>query len=155
MLSIEIRATEDFFTKLKGYTARTQAKYNTELDRITDLVLTKVIENLSGKILQSKTGELVGSISKETHHSGYDFIGFVGPVPATPKAWALEFGGKHSYLIPLGDKGVLANKDEQFFSKRAVIHPPSKEYAYLRSALDDVLPEIDGKKFFATFEEGF
>jgi hypothetical protein len=155
MLSIEIRTNDAFYTKLKGYTQRTQAKYNAELDRITDLIFTKVIENLSGKILEPKTGQLRDSIVKETHHSGYDFIGFVGPVPTTAKAYALEFGGRDWYLIPIGERGVLANKAENFFSKSAVGHPPSKEYAYLRSALNDVLPEIDGKKFFATFEEGF
>lgn len=154
MLSIEVRAEEGFFEKLKGYTARTQRKYNLELDRITELVFQKVIENLNGKILQPKTGQLRDSIQKETHHEGYDFIAFVGPLPPTAKAYALEYGGDHSYPIPVGPKGFLANKDDNFFSKSDVIHPPALKYAYLASALTEVEPEIDAQKFFATLEEG-
>lgn len=154
MLSIEVRAEEEFFTKLKGYTARTQRKYNLELDRITELVFQKIVENLNGKILQPKTGQLRDSIQKEVHHEGYDFIAFVGPVPATAKAYALEYGGTHEYPIPVGPKGILANKDDNFFSKRDVLHPPALKYAYLALALAEVEPEIDASKFFATFEEG-
>lgn len=138
MLSLEIKPSERFGERIYGLAARTRRQWNEKLGLLADLLYDKVIENLSGKVLQTKTQQLRGSITKEVSTSGYDFIAFVGPEPATPKAYALEFGGKSSYLIPVGPKGVLANRETDFFSKHDVIHPPSLEYRYLRSARDDV-----------------
>jgi len=155
MLSIEIRPTQGFGEDLVDLSARQRRKADQELDRLADLLYTKVIENLSGKVLQSKTGELKGSISKEVYHSGYEFIAFVGPVPATAKAFALEYGGKDYYMIYPSKAQVLAwiaDDGDYVFAKR-VAHPPSKEYAYLRSALEEVREELDATKFIATFED--
>jgi len=138
MLSIQITPSARFGEKLYGLSARVRRKWNDRLTELARLTKEKVLENLDGKILNKRSGELYESITEEHFTSGYDFIAFVGPIPATPKAIVLEFGGQGDYVIPVGPKGFLANKEGDFFSKRDVIHPPSKEYAYLRHALEDM-----------------
>jgi len=105
-----------------------------------------VIENITGKVLQSRSGDLLRKLGPgpEVYASGYDFIAFVGPRPAGPKEYALEFGGKGAYVIPVGLKGFLANEEDDFFSKADVVHPPSKEYRYLREARDEVEEFLPG-----------
>jgi len=108
------------------------------------MLYVKVIENLSGKILESKSGFLKGSIEVDIDTSGNPMVAFVGPKPASPKAWALEYGGKSSYEILPTKASVLhffKESGEEVFT-RYVEHPPSKEFAYLRSALREMEPAI-------------
>jgi hypothetical protein len=154
MLSVQITSSEAFGERLYGLSDRVRARWNAKLESTARLLYEKVIENLSGKILQIQSGELLGSIDLEIFTSEYDFIAFVGPVPVTPKAVALEFGGAGDYLIPVGKGGVLANKDTGFFSKATVVHPPSKEYAYLRVAMEEV-ENLIPNEFDMIFREEF
>src|SRR6266436_314187 len=108
MLSIEVRPSDRFGEKLYGLSHRIRSKWNARLEETAHLLKEKVLQNLDGKILQKRSGQLYESIQEETYTSGYDFIAFVGPIPATPKAYALEFGGKGDYVIPVGPKGFLA-----------------------------------------------
>lgn len=154
MLSIQIHPSEAFGEKLYGLSDRVRAKWNAKLETVAKLLYEKVIENLEGKILQPRSRQLVDSVDLEIFTSGYDFVAFVGPVPATPKAAALEFGGEGDYVIPVGPKGVLANPQTGFFSKHDVVHPPSKEYAYLRTALRDI-ENLIPDEFETIFQELF
>jgi hypothetical protein len=138
MLSIQISSSDAFGERLYGLSDRVRTRWNEKLEFTAKLLYEKVIENLSGRILQVQSGQLRDSVELEVFTSGYDFIAFVGPVPVTPKAVALEFGGAGDYLIPLGRGGVLANRETGFFSKSTVVHPPSKEYAYLRTAMEEI-----------------
>ena len=126
-----------------------------EIVSVGEILYAKVMENVSGKILQTKTGQLAGSIVMETDVASDPMSVFVGPVPETPKAFALEFGGKGSYEI-LPTKSRLLH----FFSKSGdevftshVNHPPSKAFRYLREALDELRPTIEGT-FLEAVEEG-
>lgn len=145
MLSIEVHPSPRFGEKIYGLSNRIRSKWNQKLEEVAHLLKEKVLQNLDGKILHKRSGQLYESIHEETYSSGYDFIAFVGPIPATPKAFALEFGGKGDYIIPVGQKGFLASKEGDFFSKRDVLHPPSKEYAYLRIAAEEIEPMIPGE----------
>jgi hypothetical protein len=152
MLSIQITPSPGFGEKIYGLSARIRTKWNQKLEQTAELLHEKVLENLSGKILGVRSGQLRDSIQKDVYSSGYDFIAFVGPVPATPKAFALEYGGKGDYLIPVGPKGFLANREGDFFTKHSVDHPPSKEYAYLRMALEEVEIGLPGELVLAVDE---
>ncbi len=145
MLSIEVQPSAAFGEKIYGLSRRVRQKWNQKLEATTYLLKEKVLQNLDGKILQKRSGQLYGSIQEEIQVSDYDFIAFVGPIPATPKAYALELGGKGDYVIPVGPKGMLANKEGDFFSKRDVTHTPSKEYAYLRTAMEEVEAGLPGE----------
>lgn len=140
MLSIEIKPTESFGEKIYGLSARVRHKWDQRLDALTELLYDKVIANVSGKILQSKTGDLKSRIVKESFHSGYEFIGFVGINQATPKDYALEFGGTGPYTITPKEKLWLYWYDQYsgpVFAKH-VNHPPSREYRYIREAEEEV-----------------
>jgi hypothetical protein len=115
------------------------------MTQLTDIMYEKVIENLSGKILQSKSGELVSSIHKErTRLSEGVITGTVFVSPESPKAWALEKGGSGSYPI------IAKNQALKFFWDKvgqvvffpSVNHPASKEFGYLRRALEEMEPEV-------------
>jgi len=107
----------------------------------TYAVYRKVLENVQGKILQEKTGQLAQSIRIKTGQQGRDYVGEVFVDPETPKALALEYGGKDYYSIYPVNKQMLHfywEKIGMWVYLDYVNHPPSKEFAYLRSALHEV-----------------
>lgn len=103
----------------------------------------KVIENLSGRVLKKESGQLAASIREEVDVSGDVMMAIVGPEPQTPKAWALEYGGSKNYAIFPSKANVLRfywDKVGSVVFLPYVDHPPSKEYAYLRTALAEMEP---------------
>lgn len=112
-----------------------------KLTELTRLLYEKVIENVSGKILQKRTGQLAESIITEIDIISNPMIGSVFPLPQTPKAFALEKGGEKSYIITPSKATMLKfywDKMGKTMFLRSVNHPPSKEFAYLRLALEDM-----------------
>lgn len=127
-------------TRLDSLGRRLRVATEKKMTQLTDMLYDKVIENLSGKILQRKSGELASSIRKELDFSADVMIGTVYVEPATAKAEALEYGGKEYYPIVATKASVLhffTKSGQEVFAK-SVRHPPSKEFAYLRHALWDV-----------------
>lgn len=113
-----------------------------KMTQLTDLLYDKVIENLSGKILQQKSGELISSIHKDRERmSGGVITGRVYVEPESPKAWALEVGGKGMYPIVPTKASVLRfywEKLGQIVYLHSVNHPPSQAFGYLRYAAEEV-----------------
>jgi hypothetical protein len=115
-----------------------------KLNELTDLLEQKVLENLSGKILQKQSGELFDSVKKTVEQAGDFMTGRVFISPETTKAIVLEKGGEHSYMILPTKQEVLkfiAKDSDTVFAKQ-VFHPPSKEFAYLRSAIEEMAPLV-------------
>jgi len=111
----------------------------------TDLLYDKVQENLSGRILQKRTGDLAASIHKLYDNTGDGYIGEVYVDPADDKAKALEYGGKGYYTIVPSKGEFLKFYWEKMGSvvfARSVNHPPSKAYHYLALALEDLRDTI-------------
>jgi hypothetical protein len=130
--------------KLDGLDEKIRVAVAAKLTELTGILHNKVIENISGKILQKQSGQLAGSIQQSVDTSNEPMIGFVFPEPASPKAWALEKGGESYYPITPTKAAVLrfiAKSGETVFAK-SVNHPPSKEFAYLRLALEEMEPII-------------
>jgi hypothetical protein len=117
---------------------------------VTYLLYQKVMMNVEGAVLHRKTGQLADSIEIHVTTSTDPMVGWVGPVPATAKAWTLEVGGLKSYIIPIGKVGVLANRETGFFSRTAVTHPPLRARHYLQLALDDI---DTAEEFLAAIDE--
>lgn len=135
-------------TRLDSLGRRLRVATEKNLINLTDVLYAKVIENLSGRILQEKSGQLRDSVQRTTDvMDGYYplYIGTVYVSPITPKAVALEYGGKQSYLIT-PSKGEFLKFYWEKMGKtvylRSVEHPPSKAFAYLRSALEEMESEI-------------
>lgn len=114
---------------------------------LTDVLYMKVMENVSGKILQKRSGELAASIRQETLIADGVYTSSVWVEPESDKAWALEKGGKGFYVIEATKATVLrfvTKSGDKIFAK-SVNHPPSQKFAYLASALEETEPLIPEK----------
>lgn len=134
------------FTRLDQIPIKVHALLEEKFRTLINELKTKVEENLSGKVLNVKSGVLLSSLRSGVERQGDLLIGFVeiDPPNETVKEYALahEYGGKGYYWIHVGPKGVLANRETGFFSKHDVFHPLAKERSYLRSAFREMEPEI-------------
>lgn len=137
MLNIKV----DYDGRLDDMDVRIWAAVVAKVTNLTQQMYEQVLENLSGKILQVKSGQLLGSIRQTVDAASDTVTGVVGPEPSTPKAAALELGGNRSYTI-LPTKGTVLKfywdkmGSTVFFP--SVNHPPSKEYAYLRTVMEEM-----------------
>ena len=121
--------------------------WNAVVDKLTDLtarVHEKVLDNVSGKILQKQTGQLADSIMQRISYGEKTVTGTVYVSPETPKAWALEKGGEGFYEIYPTKANVLRyyNKEGKKVFAKHVNHPPSKDFGYLREAFEEMAPLI-------------
>lgn len=111
-----------------------------KLNELTDVLQQKVVDNVSGKILNKQSGALAESIKKFTSQHGDVMQGSVFVSPENTKAWVLEKGGEGYYSIdPVKGEALkwISKEGETVFAKH-VFHPPSKEFAYLRSAIEEM-----------------
>ncbi len=138
MLTLEIAFTYD--GKLDDMEHTLWGAVSAKLEQLTTLMRDKVVENVSGKILQKKTGQLAESIQQRFEYSDNFVRGSVFPEPASPKAWALEKGGEEFYsIVPV--KGRLLrwlDKDGAKIFAKQVNHPPSRPFRYLGEAFDEI-----------------
>ena len=138
--------------KLKAATAK-------KMTELTEMLYEKVVENLSGKVLEKQTGALLASVHKSVSISDDEYEGMVFVSPETTKAWVLEKGGSGYYPIVPVKASVLhwiSKSGEEMFAK-SVSHPPSKEFAYLRLALEEMealVPEGFRDAIQLSFEGG-
>ena len=141
MLEISLEGTTRFDSLGRRLRVATEKK----MVELTDLLYNKVMENISGRILQKRSGALASSIQRSVDLTQEVMVGSVFPEPADPKAWALEKGGTSNYPI-VSSKGAML----KFYWDKAgktvflshVDHPASKEFAYLRTALEEIVPEV-------------
>jgi len=146
-VALDIELVGDL-TKLYRLRAEGDRINSIAMNKITDALYEMVVENLSGKILQAKSGQLLRSVKKtlpEMVEEGF-IQGSVVIEPATAKAYALEYGGKKPYPIPKGlRKTLMGNLEEDFGPvKKVYAHPPSKAYGYLSTAAEEIEPELIG-----------
>jgi len=113
-----------------------------KLVELTELCLTKVQENLSGKILNKGNGQLYNSAKKVTYLDAAPMVGEVFIDPITPKAITLEKGRDAPYWIAPVKAQFL-----RFFSKNAgkivyskgLMHPGSVAFGYMEDAYEQML----------------
>ena len=111
-----------------------------KVEQLTNLMHEKVVENVSGKILQKQSGQLAESIQVRFEYGEAVVRGSVFPEPASPKAWALEKGGEAFYsIVPVKARLLhwIDKGGDKVFAKQ-VNHPPSKAFRYLGEAFDEV-----------------
>lgn len=135
---IDIDFTYD--RKLSDLDERIKLAVVEKLIQLTRMAYDKVEENLSGKVLQKRTGQLLESVHETVNTSGEIMVGSVFMDPASPKAFALEKGGEGFYPIVATKASVLAwfDKSGQKRFAKSVIHPPSKAYRYLGLVADEM-----------------
>lgn len=127
-------------TRLDSLGRKLRAATEKKMQALTEALYEKVILNVSGKILQTKSGQLKESIHKFYYATGDQYLGSVYVEPVTPKALALEKGGTRNYIISPVKAQVLRfiAKDGSVQFRHSVNHPPSKAFGYLSEALMEV-----------------
>lgn len=146
MITIGIESdVELLIARLEQVPRRVREAMKEKLMSLAERVRDKVIENVSGGILEIKSGQLVRSIALEFDDRGDSFSAFIGPRPITPKAAALELGGKGYYPILPSKQAYLhffwESKGVWVRTKR-VNHPPSRAFGYVKSAVGELRSEM-------------
>ena len=155
-LKIELIGDTELRAKFQTLPDDIQEAVYDKLNWLTNILYESVIENLSGKVLEPRSGELRASIQQETSQNGKTVSGWVGPIPATAKAWVQEYGGNSEYPIVPTKANILhfiASDGAEVFATR-VSHPPLKERSYLRSALED-MPYLVYSAFLDAIDTAF
>lgn len=148
MIKLDIRITglQPIRDEFEALPWKVRMAMREKLKELTESLRLKVVANVSGLILQKRTGALADSIVG-TINTRYDVAeGIVSVRPANDKAFALEFGGKGNYqIVPIDKRSLMFfwNKMGRKVFFMQVNHPPSKEFSYLREALADMEPEVD------------
>lgn len=134
-----------------------------ELDLLMFELLRRVQQKLSGGVLQTRSGHLLGSANKEPtiiSGSGKQIIGSVsaGAGLAMKYASVHEKGGRGWYdIYPVKAKALAwtptgglpwATKRGVIFAKH-VHHPPLPKRSYMQSSLDEMRAEIFSRIFAA------
>jgi hypothetical protein len=132
----------DYDSRLDGLDQAIVAAVHRKMTELATLMHEKVIENLSGKILQKQTGQLLSSVHQRVDLNGDVMSASVFVEPESPKAWALEKGGERYYAILPVKARVLAwiDKGGEKVFRPSVHHPPSRAFRYLGEAFDEVRP---------------
>lgn len=103
-------------------------------------------ENLDGKVLNRKTGELYNSAKYELKRGRWEQWGGVYMDSTnTAKSEALEFGGKGYYPIVATKSEMLVffwKKRNLWFKGPVVDHPPSEKFAYFEKAIAGMEGEL-------------
>jgi hypothetical protein len=139
---------------LKDLPGEVRAAVEVKFAELMDELYQKVLENLSGKILQVKSGRLRESIMKEIDTKSDPMYGIIAPDPEDGKARALELGGQGYYPI-LGKPYLAFPWEEQGRDVvvQSVSHPPSRRFAYMSSAYDE-MEEIFAEKLLEAIGKG-
>jgi hypothetical protein len=150
MLGINVKIVDqEVLVNLESIPKKIHAAIEAKLDEQVALLREKVVENLSGKVLNSKSGALIEALVSGVEKIGSGLIGFVAVESTDQKvqayAMAHEYGGKGSYEIVPVNKRVLrfVGKNGDIIFVPYVYHPPMPERSYLRSALAEMAPEIE------------
>ncbi|HTJ02204.1 MAG TPA: hypothetical protein VL492_05390 [Methylovirgula sp.] len=122
-----------------------EAALATRAEELRSKLQAKIAQNLSGDILNTRSGALLNSVSTEVEDDGLD-LSFVAESTGVPYAAILEYGGKtaaHEILATKAQALAFIAGGEQRFAKR-VQHPGSvfKAYRYIGSAFDALAGEL-------------
>jgi hypothetical protein len=127
--------------KLDNLDEKIKAAVAKKLIELVDVAYGKVYENLSGKVLQKKSGQLLGSLRRSVSLNNNENVGQIFLDDDTPKALALEKGGERYYPIVATKASILSfiSKSGERVFAHSVNHPPSKAFGYFRLAGEEMV----------------
>ena len=149
MISLEVKVVDqELLVKLDELPAKLHALVREKLETEVSALRLKVQENLTGKVLNTKTGALLGALTSGVEELGNLLVGFVAIEAQDQKvqayAMAHEYGGKGYYEIVPVRKAILQFEYKgQIVRTPYVYHPPAQQRSYLRSALHEMSSEIE------------
>lgn len=152
MIGLRLRIIdEELIVNLKGLPERVQVALEEKMGSLMTQLRLKVVENLSGKVLNTKSGALASSLVSGVDRLGSTMVGYVEVASTDSKVQLYgqvhEYGGKGFYEIVPVQKKILRfiGKNGEVVFAPYVYHPPATERSYLRSALHEMAPEIEAE----------
>jgi hypothetical protein len=146
MIDATVVGGDDLITRLEAMPAAVASRLGNVIGLLAQSLYEKVEENLSGAVLQSRTGALGRAINLTVDGLSAS-VGF--DADAAPYGAAQEFGATiPAHLIAVKNAKALAFLvgGERVFAKR-VMFPGVRlpERSFLRSALSDMTPDIQNQ----------
>ena len=146
MISIKLVDTE-VIAKFERLPAELHAAVEAKFATLIEMVRAKVEDNLSGAVLQTKSGALLGALQSGVSSAGSGtMVGFVEIEPGSKAevyGKAHEYGGKDYYeIVPVNKKALAFEVDGKKIITDYVFHPPAQERSFMRSALAEMMPTI-------------
>lgn len=147
MIDLTINEHGELYSRVDKLPAHLQTLIFEKMSEAVDLLYAKVLANLSGDVLQVRSGDLLSRLVKGVDRQGSLVLGFVEIEPKDIKAYVQEYGGKSSYeILPVKARALhfFDKSGAEIFARRT-FHPPLQERSYLRSALKDLYPVLLAK----------
>jgi hypothetical protein len=122
-----------------------EAALHNRLAALMHQLAEKVRLNLSGDVLQERTGRLLGTVAE---HGPYEVDGGLEATvdaggDAAPYGIVHEEGGTRDYIIQAVNKRSLAfEMNGKMVFARSVIHPPAEKRPWFGPAVDEMRPLI-------------
>jgi phage gpG-like protein len=144
MISASISGLDALTARLGALPRTLAERLGQEVERLGSVLRDRIERNLSGAVLQQRSGRLAGSIAVNVERAG---LGATASVTSdAPYAAIHEYGGTipaHTILPQSARALAFPWRGQQRFFKRvqlpAVTMP---ERSFMRSALDETAPEI-------------
>jgi phage gpG-like protein len=144
MISASISGLDTLTARLGALPQTLAQRLAEEVERLSGVLRDRVERNLSGGVLQQRSGRLAGSIAVSVERAG---LGASASVTSdAPYAAIHEYGGTipaHTILPQSARALAFPWRGQQRFFKRvqlpAITMP---ERSFMRSALDETAPEI-------------
>ena len=144
MISVSANAVDAEIARLDALPQSLAARLADEVARLGEVLRDRVERNLTGEVLQSRSGRLAGSVAVSVEASGAAMRASVSS--DAPHAAIHEYGGTipaHE-ILPRSAR-VLAfpwRGRRRFFKRVSLPAITMPERSFMRSALDETEPEI-------------
>ena len=144
MITVSTAGLDAAAARLSALPATVAARLAAEVDRLAGVLRDRVDRNLSGQVLQRRSGRLAASIAVAVEQAGLAVTATVAS--DSPYAAIHEYGGTlpARTILPRGARALAFPwQGRQRFFKRVTVPPVTMpERSFLRSALAETEPEI-------------
>jgi phage gpG-like protein len=144
MISVSTAGLDAEISRLGALPQTLAARLAQEVERLGDVLRDRVERNLSGEVLQQRSGRLAGSIAVDVQRSGFSASATVSS--DSPYAAIHEYGGTipARTILPKSARALAFPwRGRQRFFKRVQLPPVTMpERSFMRSALEETAPEI-------------
>jgi phage gpG-like protein len=144
MIQVSTAGLDTEIDRLAALPQSVAARLADEVERLGDVLRDRVERNLSGQVLQRRTGRLAGSIAVAVERTG---LGASATVSSdSPYAAIHEYGGTipAREILPKSARALAFpwRGQQRFFKRVALPAVTMPERSFMRSALEETAPEI-------------
>lgn len=120
----------------------------TRIDAVDQMMADRVRENLSGGVLQTRTGKLLSTVMQEPAQiSGNEITAAVtAGGDAAPYGIYFEEGGAGYYdIVPINARVLAFMAEGQMIFAKMVHHPPIPKLPWFQPAVDEAAEEMEAQ----------